>query len=97
MQEPVGNGRALVAGIDPDPRETLRAIREQLQIEQVHAWKCKCRKLPGCGKLNCQKKKVQADCVVYSQYKYSLMILIGSPGSVRDGIVPSHGVCYQMV
>jgi len=32
--EPVGNGRALVAGIDPDPRETLRAIREQLQIEQ---------------------------------------------------------------
>ena len=36
MQEPVGNGRALVAGIDPDPRETLRAIREQLQIEQVH-------------------------------------------------------------
>ena len=36
MQGPVGNGRALVAGIDPDPRETLRAIREQLQIEQVH-------------------------------------------------------------
>ena len=24
-----------MAGIDPDPRETLRAIREQLQIEQV--------------------------------------------------------------
>ena len=36
MQGPVGNGRALVAGIDPDPRETLRAIRDQLQIEQVH-------------------------------------------------------------
>ena len=35
-QASIGNGpTALVAGIDPDPRETLRAIREQLQIEQV--------------------------------------------------------------
>ena len=35
-QAGIGNGpTALVAGIDPDPRETLRAIREQLQIEQV--------------------------------------------------------------
>ena len=35
-QARIGNGpTALVAGIDPDPRETLRAIREQLQIEQV--------------------------------------------------------------
>ena len=35
-QARIGNGpTGLVAGIDPDPRETLRAIREQLQIEQV--------------------------------------------------------------